>query len=228
MQPPPPRGPGAGALLLAFLAGGLGGAAGALLVQPRASSSPASEDTALQDSIAALDRTVRALGEQIAGSGRMPVPAGTQPIEKLTPAQASGPGAIDGAQLEVRLDHIAKLLEVRATGGGSEFAGAAPVPPLDRSGSTAAPGCVSARKAECAGPAGVATGRACSSAVNSWTCRSSASSPTISAGCGPSLRASDAISAPASPPTIPATSAATFAPPVGGCGSPGLMLSSRC
>jgi hypothetical protein len=131
MQPPSPRGPGAGALLLAFLAGGLGGAAGALLVQPRASSSPASDDTALKDSIAALERTVRALGEQIAGSSRMPVPAGAQPIEKLTPAQAGGPDAIDGAQLDVRLDQIAKLLEVRAAGGGSNFAGAASMPPLD-------------------------------------------------------------------------------------------------
>ena len=134
MQPPPPRGPGAGALLLAFVAGALGGAAAALIVGPRASQAATSEDAALKDAIAGLERTVRELGQRVAGSSRPPPAAGTQPVEPLAPAGSDDVlGNAVAAQLLTRLDHIAKLLETRAGGGASSFTGAAPLPPLDLS-----------------------------------------------------------------------------------------------
>ena len=133
MQPPSPRGPGAGALLLAFLAGTLGGAAAALLVQPRAASEGA-DDAALRQSIAALDETVRALGAQVEGLARTP-PVREQGATEPLAAPAHGDQAIsdlvDVAMVLGRLEDIAKLLQTRVATTGSGFAGAGALPPLE-------------------------------------------------------------------------------------------------
>jgi hypothetical protein len=129
MQPPPPRGPGLG-LLLAFLAGAIGGAAGALLVMPRGTPGGA-EDPGLRQAVAALDDTVRALGEQVTGLSRAQPARASSPTEPLAVHDGGAITAVDVAALLARLDDIARHLQARSTGGGPGFTGAASQPPLD-------------------------------------------------------------------------------------------------
>ena len=129
MQPSPPRGPGLGALLLAFVAGAIGGVAGALLVQPLATPAGA-EDPALRQAIAALDETVRGLGSQLAGLRTLPAPAGRPPAEPLTAPPGEPVTGADLSSVVAQLEAVAKLLQSHAAASAG-FAGAAPVSPLD-------------------------------------------------------------------------------------------------
>jgi len=125
--------PGFGALLLAFVAGALGGAAGALLVQPHAAPGGA-DDPALRQAIASLDETVRGLGAQLAGLSRtLPAPTArpSEPVP-LTPADGLASSAGDLSAVMAQLDNVARLLQSHAA-ASSGFAGAAPVSPLDTS-----------------------------------------------------------------------------------------------
>ena len=140
MQPSNPRGPGAGALLLAFVAGALGGAAGALLVRPHSPAAESAEDAGLRRSIDALDETVGALGLQVAGLGRSPAPADAPPIEPLAPGETLDPGLrefVATAQIVTKLENVVRLLEQRAGGGASDFPGSASLPLLDAAGAAA-------------------------------------------------------------------------------------------
>ena len=72
MQQPSPRGSSLGPLLLAFVAGAIGGAAGALVVQPRGLEAGAVNDSGLRQSVAALDETE--IRELVVDAWRMCVP----------------------------------------------------------------------------------------------------------------------------------------------------------
>ncbi|HZL99590.1 MAG TPA: hypothetical protein VFD43_04985 [Planctomycetota bacterium] len=133
MQPHPPPGPGLGALLLAFLAGALGGAAVALLVPSRGRAANGADDAGLRQSVEALDAAVRALGGQVAILGQGAQPPGP-PAEPLDVPDAAGAGAAaspDLSALLARLDDVALLLQAQAAAGSSAFAGSLPLPPLD-------------------------------------------------------------------------------------------------
>lgn len=140
MQPPSPRGPGAGALVLAFVGGALGGAAAALLVSPRGPAAGGNDDAGLRQSIAALDESVRALGTQVEGLARTP-PAREQGAAEPLAAPAHADHAIrdlvDVAMVLGRLEEIAKLLQARMGQATSAFPGSSPLPPLDASAATA-------------------------------------------------------------------------------------------
>jgi hypothetical protein len=136
MQPPPPRAPGLGALLLAFVAGGLGGAAVAVIVSGHGGAGAGAGDSDLPKAIASLERTVAALGERVAATSKAPAlpgaPAGAPPIEPLAPGAGERDDAdvVAVSQLVSRLDDIAKLLESRAA-AGQGFPGSGPLPLLD-------------------------------------------------------------------------------------------------
>jgi len=133
MQPTSPRGPGLAALLLAFVAGALGGAAAALLLAPHGPAADGSENAELRHAIAALDESVRALGSQLEGLSR------TSPAPAPSPQQPLAPSGedhairdlIDVAMVLGRLEDIAKLLEARIGQATSAFPGSSPLPLLD-------------------------------------------------------------------------------------------------
>jgi len=136
MQPPPPRGPGLGALLLAFVGGALGGAAAALLVSPRGPAAGGDDDAGLRQSIAALDESVRALGGQLEGLERFRAAPSSppSPSEPLFVPASSDPAvrdSVDVAMVLGRLDDIARLLQSRMATTASGYPGSAPLPPLD-------------------------------------------------------------------------------------------------
>ena len=134
MQPPSPRGPGAGALVLAFVAGALGGVSAALLLSPRAPAAGCDDDGAgLRPSIAALDESVRVLGEQVARLGRLPAapPSPSEPLSVPPSGDDAVRDPVDVALVLGRLDDIAKLLQSRMAMTANGFSGSAPLPPLD-------------------------------------------------------------------------------------------------
>ena len=125
MQQPSPRGSGLGTLLLAFVAGAIGGAAGALVVMPHGAAVGGTDDAGLRQSLHSLDETVRALGVQVAALSRNnPLPAAhpTEPIPE--------PAGSDVGSILARLDEIAKLLQLRTAGATTGFTGTAPLPVL--------------------------------------------------------------------------------------------------
>jgi hypothetical protein len=134
MQPPPPRAPGLGALLLAFVAGGLGGAAAALLVSPRGPAHD-SDDAGLRPSITALDESVKALSQRVADMGRQApsVQPGRSPVESIAPetTSVSNDDLVSVALMLGKFEEdIAKLIEARAA-AGQGFPGSGPLPLLD-------------------------------------------------------------------------------------------------
>jgi len=125
-------------LLLAFVAGALGGAAVAVIVSGRGGAGAGAGDSDLPKAIASLERTVDALAEQLAASSRESAATGAAPVEPLAAGGAGQPDVADSvavSQLVTRLDTIAKLLEARVV-AGQGFPGSAPLPPLDSTHAT--------------------------------------------------------------------------------------------
>lgn len=151
MQQPSPRGSNLGPLLLAFVAGAIGGAAGALLVQPRGPAASDAEDPGLRQSVAALDETVGALATQLAALSRSnPLPAvqPSVPLQGSSGGNGSTGGVPDFGPLLGRLDEVTKLLQQRAVGGSPGFAGASPLPLLQPRSSRSNAGALSALVSE--------------------------------------------------------------------------------
>ncbi|MHC5210726.1 MAG: hypothetical protein ACYTG2_08410 [Planctomycetota bacterium] len=116
----------AAALLLAFVAGLLGGVLAATLIAPQAETAPQPADPALARTLASLDDTVRRLGAQVEQLGReLPrVPAPAEPLAGTSPA------APDLAPLVASVEQLVRAVRAQAGRPGGGWLPGLPVPLL--------------------------------------------------------------------------------------------------